>query len=161
MFKVLSLQNFDRKKYFVVVHPFELAGLGESLAINAYRTLTSLVLLTHTSYHSDPEPLCGLSRELGFIAGNNILEELQLVMWFNEDASSYLNHSLWSAFDSMLTDSGAFPVLGRVSVMFGWFSKYISETEMDAVLEGLKETNFPRLVESEAVEFDFSVSRHS
>ena len=164
LFKVLSLQNFDRKKYFVVhFHPFELAGLGESLAISASRTLTSLELRT-TSIIVDNDhldPLCGLSRELGFIAGNNILEVLRLDVWFT-GASSYLTHfELWSAFDSMLTDSGAFPVLRRVSVDFGWFSRYWSETAKDAILEleRLKENKFfPRLVESEAVKFSFSTT---
>ena len=139
--------------------PLELAGLGESLAIDAYRTLTSLRLnTTITIADNDLDPLCGLSRELGFIAGNNILEVLQLDVWF-KDASSYLTRfELWSAFDSVLTDSGAFPVLRRVSVEFGWFSKHWSEPEKDAILEGLKENKFPRLVESEAVEFNFSVS---
>ena len=137
-----------------------MAGLGESLAINAYRTLTSLGLYTTIStldnYHHDP--LCGLRRELGFIAGDNILEELQLDMWFN-DASLYLTHfEIWSAFDSMLTDSGAFPVLRRVSVKFRWFSKYWSKPEKDGILESLKENKFSQLVESEAVEFNFSAS---
>ena len=146
---------------------FELAGLGESLAINAYRTLTSVRFSDILDIvHYDPS--YGFNRELGFIAGNNILEELQLDVGFKiaslgfKVASSYLTHfEVWSAFDSMLTDSGAFPALCRVSVMFGWFSKYISETEMDAVLEGLKENILPRLVESEAVEFNFSVSKHA
>ena len=154
-FKILTA------KYFVVFHPFELAGLGESLAINASRTLTSLGLRT-ISINDRHDPLCGFSRELGFIAGNNILEELQLNMWCY-NASSYLSHDSehWSAFDSMLADSSAFPVLCRVSVEFRWYSKHWRDPEKDAVLEGLKGSNFPRLVESEAVEFNFSVSKHA
>ena len=156
-FKILTA------KYFVVVQlPLELAGLGESLAINASRTLTSLGLrIRSIDYHDDP--LCEFNRELGFIAGNNILEELRLDMW-SYDASSYLESSdpeLWSAFDSMLTDPGAFPVLRRVSVKFGWYLEHWSESEKDAVSEELKEINFPRLVESEAVEFNFFVSEHA
>ena len=157
-FKILT------EKYFVVRgQPFELAGLGESLAINAYRTLTSLrlntvIVILENNYH---DPLCGLSRELGFIAGNNILEELLLDLSFiHEDSSSYLTQfELWSVFDSMLTDSSVFPVLRRVSVEFRWFSKYWSELDNDAILESLKENKFfPRLVESEAVKFNFSAS---
>ena len=137
-----------------------MAGLGESLAINASRTLRSLGLSTGIIFPDEDhlDPLGGLSRELGFIAGNNILEELQLVIWFN-DASSCLTHSsfeLWSAFDSMLTDSDAFPVLRRVSVKFRWFLKYWSELENDALLISLKENKFSRLVESKAVEFILS-----
>ena len=144
---------------------FELAGLGESLAINAYRTLTSLRFSDILDIvHYDPS--YGFNRELGFIAGNNILEELQLDVGFKiaslgfKVASSYLTHfEVWSAFDSMLTDSGAFPVLRQVSVKFRWYLSYWREPEKDAILEGLKENKlFPRLVESESVKFNFSVS---
>ena len=62
---------------------------------------------------------------------------------------------------AMLTDPGAFPVLRRVSVKFGWYLEHWSESEKDAVSEELKEINFPRLVESEAVEYNFSVSEHA
>ena len=148
--------NILTAKYFVVGVPLELAGLGESLAINAYRTLTSLGL---NIINSTVTSLRGLSRELGFIAGKNILEKLQLDVWF-KDASSYLTHfELWSTFDSVLTDSCAFPVLRQVSVTFCWYSRDWSEHEKDAFLESLKENRFPRLVESEAVKFDFSVSK--
>ena len=73
-FKILTAKDF------VEFHPFELAGLGESLAINASRTLRSLRLRTRGIFLNEAylDPLCGLSRELEFIAGNNILEELQL-----------------------------------------------------------------------------------
>ena len=141
---------------------FELVGLGESLAINASRTLTSLgISVTGPILNNDhrDDPLCGLSRELELIAGNNILEELQLDVCFEYASSSYLTHfELWSVFDSMLTDSVAFPMLRRVSVELQWFSKYpnLSGSEHDAILESLKENKFPRLVESEAVEFIFS-----
>ena len=103
---------------------------------------------------------CGLSRELGFIAGNNILEEFQLDLLFQETSSCLIHFEVWSAFDSMLTDSGAFPMLRRVSVDFRWFSIYrnLSVPEQDAILESIKEDNFPRLVESKAVEFNFSAA---
>ena len=60
----------------------------------------------------------------------------------------------------MLTDSGAFPMLRRVSVDFRWFSIYrnLSVPEQDAILESIKEDNFPRLVESKTVEFNFSAA---
>ena len=132
-----------------MLHHFELAGLGESLAINASRTLRSLRLNTTSTIllHDDYlDPLCGLSRELEFIAGNNILGGLQLELCFEDASSSYLTHfELWSAFDSMLTDSVAFPVLRRVSVELRWFSKYpnLSGSEHDAILKSLKENKFP------------------
>ena len=80
---------------------------------------------------------------------------------FEDASSSYLTHfELWSAFDSMLTNSVAFPVLRRVSVELRWFSKYpnLSGSEHDAILKSLKENKFPRLVKSKAVEFIFSAS---
>ena len=162
--KCFPFKNLTEKYFVVVQRPLELAGLGEGLAINASRTLTSLGLRTRSIIvHDDHlDPLCGLSRELGFIAGNNILEELELYVWFEDASSSYPSNpthfELWSAFDSMLTDSGAFPVLCRVSVEFGLYSRYRSEPERDAILKSLKENKFARLVESEAVEFNFSVS---
>ena len=66
--------------------PVELAGLGASLAINAYRTL-KLLALSITVVGDNYDPLCGLSRELRFIAENNILEELELDVVVQADAS--------------------------------------------------------------------------
>ena len=137
--KCFPFKNLTEKYFVVVQRPLELAGLGEGLAINASRTLTSLGLRTRSIIvHDDHlDPLCGLSHELGFIAGNNILEELELYVWFEDASSSYPSNpthfELWSAFDS-------------------------SEPERDAILKSLKENKFARLVESEAVEFNFSVS---
>jgi hypothetical protein len=70
--------NFD-SKILCSALLLELVGLRESLAINAYQTLTSLGLGTTVAIPDDDhlDPLCGLSRVLGFIAGNNILDELQ------------------------------------------------------------------------------------
>ena len=79
-----------------------LAGLGESLAINAYRTLKSLQLnipIDEESY----EPLYGLSCELRFIAGKNILETLELFMMVEDYASYQILAEEPSAFDSVLT----------------------------------------------------------
>ena len=61
----------------------------------------------------------------------------------------------WSAFDSVLTESGAFPMLHRVLVEIWWYTASRNLSEQDAVLESLKEDKFPRLVKSKAVEFVF------
>jgi len=129
----------------------ELTGLGGCLAMNAYRTLKVLDLniLVLGDYY---DPLCGLCRELGFIAGNNILEGLILCLVVREVACQTESED-WSAFDSLLTESGAFPILHRVSIKIKWNSR---GRDRDALLESLKEDKFPRLVESKAVEFNFS-----
>jgi hypothetical protein len=107
--------------------PVGLAGLGASLAINAYRTLKSLELSITVRVGDDYDPLCGLSRELRFIAGNNILEELELDVVVQADASCRTDSEDWSAFDSVLTESGAFPMLhrvfGRNLVVFIWHGR--------------------------------------
>jgi hypothetical protein len=131
-----------------------LEGLGASLAINAYRTLKSLALRI-VGY--DHDPLCGLSRELIVIAGNNILEELELDVVVQPNVTDEIE-SLdlrFYDFDSMLTESGSFPMLHRVSVEIRWHSLGTDVDNIDCILEYLKEQMFPRLEESEAVEFNF------
>ena len=128
--------------------PIWLAGLGASLAINSYRTLRFLHLTIKVE-GDDCDPLCGLSRELRSIIDNNILEELKLLVVIDDDALFKTEFEDWSVFDSVLTKSGAFPMLHRVSVLIQWYLK--SNT---LPMERLKEENFPRLYESKAVEFN-------
>jgi len=139
--------------------PVGLAALGASLAINAYRTL-KLLALSITVVGDNYDPLCGLGRELRFIAGNNILEELELDVVVQADASCRTESEDWSAFDSVLTESGVFPMLHRVSVEIWWYSDGRDVDDEDAILESFKEEKFPRLVESKAVEFNFSAEIH-
>ena len=128
----------------------KLAGLGAFFAINAYRTLKLLKL---DIFPARDGPLCGLGNELRSIAGNNILEELVLVTVRTDSESKY-----WSAFDSLLTESGAFPVLHRVSVKILWYSDSESGACRDLDdPDRLVESWLPRLVESKAVEFNFCV----
>jgi hypothetical protein len=141
--------------------PVRLARLGASLAINAHQTLKLLALCT---FAIDPyNPLCGLDRELRFIAGDNILEELELdvvidavdLLWLTESED-------WSAFDSVLTESGAFPMLHRVSISVKILrgSDVDDVGDEDGIWESLtKEDMLPRLAESNAVEFNFSVEK--
>ena len=134
--------------------PLKLAGLGASLAINSYRTLKLLELSIKENHDSDLDRLCGLSRELRFIARNNILEELKLDVVVDGDASWLTESEDWSAFDSVLTESGAFPMLHRVSVKIWWCVISRNPDDCHAMLEILKEVKFFRLVESKAVEFN-------
>ena len=138
---------------FSVNQPVELAGLGASLAINAYRTLKTLEL-DLTIIGDDHDPLCGLNHELRFIAGNNILEELELYVVVQVGAPSRTESADWSGFDSVLTESDAFPTLNRVLVDIYWCLSSRNPSER-AVFESLKEDKFPRLLESKAVEFSF------
>ena len=131
----------------------ELTGLGGSLAINAYRTLKRLILHIFV-LGDDYDPLCGLSRELGFIAGNNILEELVLYVELS-DASSQTESEDWSAFDSVLTKSDAFPILHRVSVEILWHSVGRDQVDQVDMLASFDKEKLSRLVESKAVELNF------
>ena len=133
--------------------PVKLAGLGTSLAINAYRTLK---LLDLNISEAGDDPLCGLGHELRFIAGNNILEELVVTTVRADNEFKY-----WPAFDSLLTESGAFPILHRVSVNVWWFSQslYYSSRNLGDPDRAM-ESWFPRLVESKAVEFNFYADSH-
>ena len=136
--------------------PLKFAGLGASLAINAYRTLKLLALRIEVDFESDLDPLWELSCELRFIAGNNILEELKLDVDVRGDASCLTKSEDWFAFDSVLTESGAFPMLHRVSVKIWWYTGSEDPDDCEAMLESSKEDKFPRLLESKAVEFNFS-----
>jgi len=136
--------------------PIELTGLGGCLAMNAHRTL-KLLELSIPVIGDDYDPLCGLSRELEFIAGNNILEELVLYVVVWDDACNTGSED-WSAFDSVLTQSGAFPILRRVSFKISWHTVCKDLYDYDAVLKSLDEvkSKFPRLVKSKAVELKYS-----
>jgi hypothetical protein len=135
-----------------------LEGLGASLAINSYRTLKYLEL-SIIVIGGDYDPLCGLCPELRLIAGNNVLEELGLDLEVQIFTSFRTESEDWSTFDSVLTESGAFPVLHRVTVEVRWLSSHRNRIEVDAVLESFKKDSFPRLRENEAVELSFSAKR--
>ena len=132
----------------------ELAGLGASLAMNAYRML-KIQGLCLTVVGDDYDPLCGFHCELRFIAGNNILEVLELYLVVEDDTPCRTESEDWSAFDSVLTESDAFPMLHRVLVDISWGTEHRNMREQFTVLESLKEDKFPRLVESKEVEFKF------
>ena len=140
--------------------PVDLGGLGASLAINAHQTLKILALNINV-VGDNYDPLCGLSRELRFIAENNVLEMLELDVVVQADTPCRTESEDWPAFDSVLTESGAFPRLGRVSVVIWWYSNGRVGDDLDEDLLGsLKEDKFPRLVESKTVEFKFSADIH-
>ena len=132
--------------------PVDLAGLGASLAINTHRTLETLEINIRVG--DDYDPLCGLNSELRFIAGNNILEGLGLDVAIPNSYSYPDDTEDWSVFDSVLTESGAFPRLHRVWLGISWHSGR-DLIEQDAMLEILTEDKFPRLVESKEIQFNF------
>jgi hypothetical protein len=132
-----------------------LAGLGASLAINV-QTLKLLAL--STVLRDDHDPLCGLGRELRFIAWNNILEELRLDLMVQGIESCRPGSEDWSTFDSVVTEPGAFPILHRVSVQIWWNSFDADSNDDRGIWENFKEEKFPLLAESKAVEFNFSIA---
>jgi hypothetical protein len=136
-----------------------LTGLGASLAINAHQTLKLLALSYFTGANYDH--LCGLGRELRFMAGNNVLEQLELDVVVYAVALQNESED-WSAFDSVLAESGAFPMLHRVTILLHILCVSTDDDVNDVdveegILKSLKEDRFPRLAESKAVEFNFTV----
>ena len=138
-----------------MLQPLDLAGLGASLAINAYRTIKSLEFGV-TVLEDDYDLLCGFNRELKFIAGNNILEKLRLYLEIEDETAFKTESEDWSTLDSVLTESRAFPMLHQVSVEISWWSESMDISEREAMLESLKKDKFSRLMKSKAVKFDFS-----
>ena len=138
-----------------MLQPLDLAGLGASLAINAYRTIKSLEFGV-TVLEDDHDLLCGFNRELKFIAGNNILEKLRLYLEIEDETAFKTESEDWSTLDSVLTESRAFPMLHQVSVEISWWSESMDISEREAMLESLKKDKFSRLMKSKAVKFDFS-----
>jgi hypothetical protein len=156
---IYTLQNFEQRICFFIKkvnQPVELAGLGESLAVNAYRTLKVMRICVTVVGNNRCDPLGELGHELRFIAGNNILEVLQVDMdvELQDDASYRAESKDWSAFDSVLAGSGAFPRLYNVSLEISWRS--VSGRDVDLQVYTITEDTFPRLVASNAVVFDFS-----
>ena len=138
-----------------MLQPLDLAGLGASLAINAYRTIKSLEFGV-TVLEDDHDLWCGFNRELKFIAGNNILEKLRLYLEIEDETAFKTESEDWSTLDSVLTESRAFPMLHQVSVEISWWSESMDISEREAMLESLKKDKFSRLMKSKAVKFDFS-----
>ena len=138
-----------------MLQPLGLAGLGASLAINAYRTL-KLLEFGVTVLEDNYDFLREFNRELRFIAGNNILEALRLYFDIEDKTSSQTESEGWAALDSILTESGTFSMLHRVSVDISWWSGSMDSSERDAMLESLKQDKFPRLMKSKAVKLHFS-----
>jgi hypothetical protein len=150
--------KFLQRIFIVNDLPVRLTGLGASLAINAHQTLKLLALRTVIKVNYDP--LCELGRELRFVAGNNILEELELNLVVYTFALPIESED-WSAFDSVLTEFGAFPVLHRVSFSLEILGRRWDDVDVE---DGIGKTlllkdKFPRLAESKAVEFNFSVDK--
>ena len=80
---------------------------------------------------------------------------LELYLVVEDDIPCRTESEDWSAFDSVLTESDAFPMLNRVLVDISWGTEHRNMREQFTVLESLKEDKFPRFVESKAVEFKF------
>ncbi|KIM37827.1 hypothetical protein M413DRAFT_30734 [Hebeloma cylindrosporum] len=133
-----------------LVRPVQLTGLGASLASNAYRSLKYMNLRIFAYSKEEEEdsfyPLCGLNRELRSLAGNNVLEELELDVFAQSKPYQRDPSEDWSAFDSVLTESGMFPLLHQVSVEISWSTERFGSHEQHLI-----GCEFPRLMESRVV----------
>ena len=77
-------------------------GVGR---FNVYQMLKSVVVGV-TDLGDDHDPLCGLNCELKFLAGNNILEELDLDVVVKTDIPCRTDSKDWHIFDSVLNEPG-------------------------------------------------------
>ncbi|KJA14244.1 hypothetical protein HYPSUDRAFT_72683 [Hypholoma sublateritium FD-334 SS-4] len=135
--------------------PLQLAGLGSSLATNAYQTLKSVILYLNVDReHFDP--LCGLTLALRQLSGHNVLEELDVSVLVETDEPCRTDSDDWSDLDTVLTDQSAFRMLRRVTVKLLWYSYQRDEVQVADLLHKLTADRFPRLLESSAVQFVFN-----
>lgn len=72
-------------------------------------------------------------------------------MMHKEDISSLIESEDWDNFDSVMTESGSFPMLRRVSVEIWW--REVSRRDLEDQEDILTKDIFPRLVERNAVQF--------
>ncbi|KJA14249.1 hypothetical protein HYPSUDRAFT_49339 [Hypholoma sublateritium FD-334 SS-4] len=136
--------------------PVELCGLGASLLENAYRTLNTIRLkLTVSADEHYDNPLCGLVSELRQLSGDNVLEELKVVVLVEADDTCDTSSRDWSDLDNVLTHQDAFPMLRRVAIDLKWYSHDRDEDEVEYLLNKLTRDKFPRLVASSTVRFKF------
>lgn len=132
----------------------ELFGLGSSLVANAYRTLNSLTFKVTVPPGYD-DPLYGFIPELQQIAGNNVLEELHIVVLVGAEDPYIAELDDWPDLDVALTRQGAFPMLRRVAINLVWYTHDLDEDEIEDLLNKLTEDQFPHLVKSPTVQFKF------
>ena len=141
-----------------------LANLGPILAANACSTLKSINLESDVGYQQDPA-LRGLDYALQDMAGNNVLEELELcIKSCPYNGEGCMDSGDLENLDRVLTEHGAFPKLRRVSIELKWqFDmseiEYWSERDDEFAylipLDKVTREFFPRLYGNLASGFSF------
>lgn len=134
------------------------AGLGASLS-NTVATLKKLVLSRIDVVSEVDDPLGDLVPELGMIAGTNIINEIYLDVAFNTWRCRPDTED-WGALDTLLTRPGSFPKLEAVTINILWTTFDQSAENIDRIIDEIMEEDFPRLSDSEVVEFDFECQVH-
>ena len=93
-------------------------------------------------------PLGGLCHELEKMAGQNMVETIELVIWVPLSCDC----TRWGELDDVLMGSpGGWPALRKVSLSF--------QGGDDSVNEALRELPMTKLVESKQVQFDFDINK--
>lgn len=132
-------------------------GLGASLSAWNVGALKELNLSLEVI--PDYDPLYDLVRELGMIAGMNIIKEVCLEVNFYTNMRPRGSTSIWSALDTLLTRPGSFPMLNVVTVKILWDRAYWNPEPETSFLGPLTEETFPRLLDSKVMEFAFLCKR--
>ncbi|KJA17256.1 hypothetical protein HYPSUDRAFT_206310 [Hypholoma sublateritium FD-334 SS-4] len=154
--RAICLERLDLS---VQCYHVPLAGLGASLSANPQPKLRSITLNLDCSHPENDNPLRlpGLNLELRQLSGKNKLEVLEVQVKKGPTVAA-LNCSkaiakLWARdFDQLVTAIGAFPALRQVIVDESM--PEISSTSIHRKHIPLRETWFPQLQESKAIQFE-------
>lgn len=101
---------------------------------------------------NDDDPLGGLPSELAKIAGENVLERLEILVEIR--GGNDMNGSKWGILDTVLTSSG-WPALKAVFLKIRLFN---GSDGLVQSFKQLKEVQFPRLSASKSVDFNFRLT---
>ena len=96
-------------------------------------------------------PLAGLCHELEKMAGQNVVEVIELMILVNPG----FDCTRWDELDDVLMGSPEdWPALREVSLLFQVFTGYGDD---EKIIKALRELSMTKLVESKRVQFDFEV----
>ena len=134
-------------------HTLSLKSVGSSLRANTRQTLKTIVLHSEVDY-MNIRPLRGLDHALQDIAGNNVLEELQVIMFVESSDGCFVDSDDFPNLDTILTEAGAFPKLRRVAVGVEWdpITKTYSSPDFGPP-DQLERDQFPQLCGSPTIKF--------
>ena len=94
------------------------------------------------------DPLAGLCRELEKMVGQNVVETIELTIWFESDYAS--DCTRWGELDDVLMGSPeSWPALRKVSILFN-----VTMSSRNDSVKALRELP---MTESKQVQFDFEV----